>query len=78
VISAYDENGCDAMLVSSSAGKVFVCSGQFVWTSYTAPNTGYMAKIDAQPFIVWKFYQDDKKNDFTSSHNYFLIYYLKN
>jgi hypothetical protein len=52
VISAYDENGCDAMLVSSSAGKVFICSGQFVWTSYTAPKTGTMAKIDAQPFIV--------------------------
>jgi phage protein U len=52
VISAYDETGCDAMLVSSSAGKVFVCSGQFVWTSYTAPKTGFMTKIDAQPFIV--------------------------
>jgi hypothetical protein len=40
------------MFVLSSAGKVVVCSGQFIWSSYTVPYPGPAVKMDAQPFIV--------------------------
>ena len=52
-IIKFDETGCEAMFLSSSAAEVHKCNGNFEWTSepFTKIN-GPVARIDLQLFLA--------------------------
>ena len=53
VIMEYNEDGCNAMLVSSTNSKVYVCSGLYTWNSYTVSKVnGVMVKMDYNAFMI--------------------------
>ena len=72
-IAQYDENGCSAMVVSITYGRVYNCGGMFSWTynNYAKVN-GVMAKMD------FNYFSSIYISRFSISWNIPLVHFCRN
>jgi hypothetical protein len=52
IILQFNQDGCNAMMISLTTGKLHHCSGEFMWTSSTLTKiNGLVVKMDIQYFF---------------------------
>jgi hypothetical protein len=53
IILQFNQDGCNAMIISLATGKLHLCLGKFVWTSSTLSKiNGLAVKMDSQYFLI--------------------------
>jgi hypothetical protein len=53
IILQFNQDGCNAMIISLTTGKLHRCTGQYVWSSSTLSKiNGLAVKMDSQYFFI--------------------------